>query len=309
MNRVGRGLLDRLEQAGGGFVSGEELCTCVRLTVQQLDAELLRLRRLGHAIEADASLGYRLMPTANDFDVGRLRQLVAGRCIGREIIALPTTTSTNDVVAQLAQSGRAEGVVVFAETQTAGRGRLGRRWVSPVGKGLWFSVLLRPRVPPARLTVAAAVALTRVTSNEARIKWPNDVVVEGRKLAGILTEARCECVVLGVGLNVLADAPWPAQAISLEEVVGQRPDRTQLASRLLVELDKCYQQAGQQFDELLEEWAARCVTLGKQVDLQIGGRRLMGLAYALDENGALILRRDNGHTERVYGADATIVHG
>lgn len=309
MSRNTKGVLACLEEARGGFVSPDELCRKTHVSARQLSEELTRLRRRGHAIEVDPTFGYRLMRSTADFDVDQLRQRVGGQCIGREIIALSSTTSTNDVAFQLAQTNRPEGVVVFAETQSAGRGRLGRAWVSPCGKGLWFSVLLRPRTPPARLTVAAAVALTRVTAPHARIKWPNDIVARDRKLAGILTETRSEAVVLGIGLNVYADAPWPPQAISLEEVTGERCERTELAARLLMELDECYRQAGSAFDELIEEWATRCDTLGKQVELQIGGRRLVGMAYALDENGALIVRRDNGHTERVYGADATLVHG
>ncbi|MDW8343105.1 MAG: biotin--[acetyl-CoA-carboxylase] ligase [Verrucomicrobiae bacterium] len=309
MLRTTKGVLACLEEAQGGFIPAQDLCEKTRISARQLADELTVLRRLGHAIEADPTLGYRLARPQVDFDVQQLRQRLASCCIGREIIALPSTTSTNDVAFQLSQNGRSEGVVVFAETQSAGRGRLGRAWVSPNGRGLWFSVLLRPRMPTARLTVAAAVALTRVVAGQARIKWPNDIVVNDRKLAGILTEARGEIVVLGIGLNVYADAPWPAQAISLEELLGERPDRTELAARVLMELDRCYSQAAQDFDGLLEEWATRCVTLGKQIELQIGGRRLVGLAYALDENGALIVRRDNGQTERVYGADVTLVHG
>src|SRR5205823_4934887 len=174
--------------------------------------------------------------------------------IGRDIQVFQETSSTNDVVEKLARDGVSEGVVVFAESQTRGRGRLGRKWLSPVRKGLWFSVLLRPDLRPqaaTQLMVAASTALARAirqqTGLAAEIKWPNDILLRGRKVAGILTELNAELdhikyVVLGIGVDVnLNVADFPAElrklATSLKIETGRNVSRAELAAAILRELD------------------------------------------------------------------------
>ncbi len=291
-------ILERLHRAGGDFAARDG----------ETPAQLRELRQLGYVIEAHPMRGLRLVQSPDRLMAEDLQARLAPQALGREILVFEETSSTNDVVAQLAASGRGEGTVVFAETQTRGRGRHGRSWVSPKGKGLWFSVLLRPRFAMPRLTIAASVAVARVAGERARIKWPNDVMWDGQKVAGILSEARGNVAILGVGLNVHA-ADWPPGATSLEQATGRPQDRVGLAVRLLAELDRCYQQAARQFDAISEEWADRCTTLGRQLVVTMGARRIEGQAYALDENGALILRKDNGQTERILGADVTVEHG
>ncbi len=293
-----RPILERLYRAEGDFVARTD----------ESAAQLGELQRLGYVVEHHPLRGLRLVQSPDRLMAEDLRARVTPRVIGREILVFEETGSTNDVAARLAAGGRAEGTVVFAEMQTRGRGRHGRAWVSPKGKGLWFSVLLRPRFAMPRLTIAASVAVARVVGEPARIKWPNDVMWAGRKLAGILSEARGNTAMLGVGLNVHA-ADWPAGATCLEQAAGQRQDRIAVAARLLAELDRCYQQAAEEFDVIREEWAARCTTLGRQLVVTMGARRIEAQAYALDETGALILRKDNGQTERILGADVTVEHG
>jgi BirA family biotin operon repressor/biotin-[acetyl-CoA-carboxylase] ligase len=225
------------------------------------------------------------------------------------------TGSTNDVVAQLARSGAREGLVVFAESQTRGRGRHGRTWASPRGKGLWFSVLLRPRLqPPAaqKLTVAASVAVARAVrlagSADARIKWPNDVAVGGRKVAGILTEARGGTAIMGIGVDVNCrrdDFPADVRpvATSLQIETGKPQDRAALAAALLDELDAVYRAALSDFGAVVDEWARLCATLGKHIVVGMGRRRIEGYAQALGGDGALLVRRDSGQIERILGGD------
>jgi BirA family biotin operon repressor/biotin-[acetyl-CoA-carboxylase] ligase len=214
--------------------------------------------------------------------------------VGRDVRVFQETSSTNDVVEKLARDGAKEGVVVFAEAQTKGRGRLGRAWVSPARKGLWFSVLLRPDLRPqeaTRLTVVAAVALTRALRREAgvtaHIKWPNDILLQGKKLAGVLTELSAELdhiryLILGLGLNVnLAARDWPIEvrttATSLLIETGRTFRRADLAAALLRELDDGYAQLGRRdFRSLAEEWEAQCSTLGHQVTIRVGNRVIVG---------------------------------
>src|SRR5581483_3651874 len=174
---------------------------------------------LGYEIQAGPHFGYRLVgePDALHAD-DLLARLGKTKIIGRDIRVFEQTTSTNDVIEKLARDGVKEGVVVFAESQTKGRGRLGRKWISPNRKGLWFSILLRPDMRPqetTQLTVASATALRRAIVSETKlqpeIKWPNDILIGGKKVAGILTELSAELdkvrhVILGIGVDVNLDA-------------------------------------------------------------------------------------------------------
>jgi BirA family transcriptional regulator, biotin operon repressor / biotin---[acetyl-CoA-carboxylase] ligase len=254
-----------------------------------------------------------------------LLSLVNGnRVIGRDIRVFEETTSTNDVVERLARDGVREGVVVFAEAQTKGRGRLGRKWISPPGKGLWFSVLLRPALPPqaaTQLTVAAATALSRAIQQVAevkpQIKWPNDILIGGKKTAGVLTELSAELdrinhIVLGIGVDVnlnASDLPADLRSVatSLKIETGAPIRRADLAAALLRELDRDYGLiCGGQFAKLCDEWEEQCVTLGQRVKIRIGNRVITGQAEALDENGALLLRTEHGRLERIMGGDVTM---
>ena len=196
------------------------------------------------------------MSPADPLEADKLGAALAGQLIGNRVLVLKETTSTNDVVAQLA-SKSAEGVVVFAERQTAGRGQYGRRWDSTAGKGLWLSVLLRPQIAVAdssKLTDLLANAVARAVADSTGlapvIKAPNDIYVAGRKIAGVLVEMRVEanggyCAVAGVGVNVnhaLEDFPLELRdtAGSLAICLGRGLDRQQFAITLLRELDARY---------------------------------------------------------------------
>lgn len=318
-------ILSALRSAGDGAVSGADLSQKLGISRAAIWARIEELRKLGYEIEASPHLGYRLL---NDPDLLNADDLLArlGKTIliGRDIRVFQQTSSTNDVVDRLARDGVKEGVVVFAETQTKGRGRLGRKWSSPSGKGLWFSVLLRPDLRPqeaTRITIAGATALWRaihqVAGLRADVKWPNDILMNGRKVAGILTEMNAELdhvkyVILGVGLDVNQTATdFPAElrrvATSLHVETRKPVSRAGLATAILRELDRDYRRVCQgAFTEVADEWEKHCTTLGQQVMINIGNRKLQGRAEALDDDGALLLRTEHGHLERVIGGDVTL---
>ncbi len=190
---------------------------------------------------------------------GELQAGLASGAIGREIIVLEQTGSTNDAILQIANANSKEGLVVFAEHQTAGRGRRGNRWESAAGKGLWFSILLRPKIDPAsspRLTAWAAEAVSGAIQNEfsltPAIKPPNDVHIDGRKVAGVLVEMRAQekaahLAIAGIGVNVnqsREDFPKELQnrAISLAMALGKQIDRQSFAIALLRKLDRTYRE-------------------------------------------------------------------
>jgi BirA family biotin operon repressor/biotin-[acetyl-CoA-carboxylase] ligase len=318
-------ILAALRSAENGGVSGADLADRLGISRAAVWARIEDLRKLGYDIEAGPHVGYRLI---NDPDVLHADDLIARlgktKVIGRDIQVFEQTTSTNDVVEKLARDGVKEGVVVFAESQTKGRGRLGRQWMSPARKGLWFSILLRPELRPqetTQLMVAAATALWRairaVTGIAAEIKWPNDILIRGKKVVGILTELSAEVdrvkhVTLGVGVDVnLSASEFPADlkkiATSLRVESGKPVSRPELATAILRELDRDYARvcAGQ-FATVADEWEQKCTTIGKNVVIQIGDRKLRGRAEALDDDGALLIRTEHGHLERIIGGDVTL---
>jgi BirA family biotin operon repressor/biotin-[acetyl-CoA-carboxylase] ligase len=306
-------------------VSGADLAEQLGVSRAAVWARIEELRRVGYEIEAGPHFGYRMVDEpdvllADDL----LARLGKTKVIGRDIRVFEQTTSTNDVIEKLARDGVKEGVVVFAESQTKGRGRLGRKWISPERKGLWFSVLLRPDLRPqeaTQLTVASATALRRAIQSETglhpEIKWPNDILIGGKKVAGILTEMSAEPdqvrhAILGIGVDVnLAAGEFPPElrklATSLKIESGRAISRAELATAILRELDRDYARicAGG-FAVLADEWVAHCKTIGRNVTIQIGERKIRGRAESLDDAGALLLRTEHGHLEHIIGGDVTL---
>jgi BirA family biotin operon repressor/biotin-[acetyl-CoA-carboxylase] ligase len=318
-------ILDSLRAAGEGSVSGAELSQKLKLSRAAIWTRIEVLRSLGYDIEASPHRGYRLLDAPDvlhaDYLLSRLGKI---GIIGRDIQVFQETTSTNDVIEKMARDAVPEGVVVFAEAQTKGRGRLGRKWLSPSRKGLWFSVLLRPGLRPqdaTQLTVVSATALRRAieahTGLKPEIKWPNDILLGGRKTAGILTELNAELdqikyVILGIGVDVnQTPGDFPADlrklATSLRAESGNLIPRAELAVGILRELDHDYARLRDgRFTEVVDEWEEHCATLGREVVIRTGQRQIRGRAESLGEDGALLLRTDHGLLERIVGGDVTL---
>jgi len=236
----------------------------------------------------------------------------------REVLVLESTTSTNDYVTAQARQGAPAGLVVFAEEQTAGRGRLGRRWQSDPHAGLWFSILLRPDFPLVqwpRLTLwlacALAHAIRRHTSLEVALKWPNDIYASGRKLAGILVETspgENPFATAGIGLNVNQSgfpSPLDATATSLRLETGSPLDRNPLAAAILTSIDESFSLIPSHFREILT-WASQSDCLrGQWVTATVGNTIHRGIAEGLDPEGALLLRPPSGPLIRLTSGEVT----
>lgn len=317
-------ILSALRENADG-VSGAQLAEQLKISRAAIWARIEDLRKIGFEIEASPHFGYKIVgePDALIAD-DLLARLGKTKTIGRDIRVFEQTTSTNDVIEKLARDGVKEGVVVFAESQTRGRGRLGRKWISPARKGLWFSILLRPDLRPqetTQLTVASATALRRAifleTDLQPEIKWPNDILLSGKKVAGILTEMSAELdkvryIILGIGIDINLDATelppdLKKLATSLKIEAGEKISRAKLATAVLRELDFDYARirAGK-FSEVADEWEENCMTIGKNVVVQIGERKIRGRAESLDNEGALLLRTEHGRLERITGGDVTL---
>lgn len=318
-------ILSALRAAEGRAVASTDLAEKLQLSRSTLSRQIDELRSLGYEIESSPHHGYRLLRGPEVLHAeDLLARLGPVRVIGRTIRVFQETTSTNDVVERFARDGVQEGIVVFAESQSRGRGRLGRKWISPAGKGLWLSVLLRPALRldlVTQLTIVSATALTRAIRSQTdlrpEIKWPNDVLIRGKKVAGILMELSAELdsvkhVVLGIGVDVNMSASdlspeLAGQATSLQMECGHPLDRTELAATILRELDRVYHRLiSGGFEGLADEWESQCTTLGREVTIQMGGREVRGRAESLDPSGALLLRTHHGHLERISGGDVSL---
>lgn len=247
--------------------------------------------------------------------------LLTTRYMGRGDNLVPEeATSTNTLLKEMAIAGAPAGSLCLSETQTAGKGRLGRSWHSPAGQGLWLSVLLRPCIRPEDaplVTLCAALAMARAveetTGLDARIKWPNDLVLCGKKLCGILLEIGfaangIDYIIVGTGLNV-GNSAYPTelahQATSIQDHMAPPPRRVILARYLsaLEEIITRLEQDG--FAALAEEYRTRSCTLGSMVKVS-GSVEFTGVAEAIDENGALLVRDEQGNLRRVLAGDVSV---
>jgi len=262
-----------------------------------------------------------MLPGSEHLSAERIQAGVASPQFGRTIYCLDQVDSTNLFARRRAEQGASEGELVFAEEQTQGKGRLGRTWFSPPHLNLYFSLILRPEFGAAQashVTLMAAVALAEtlesVLSDPPEIKWPNDILVRGRKLAGILTESSCEgtrirFVILGIGVNVnVPDDLMPVAiretATSLYQVTGREFDRNRLAALLIQGLERCYKDlAGAGFAALTARWERYFRLKGRPIQVQMLDQITRGTALGIDADGALIIRDQEGVTQRILAGD------
>lgn len=316
-----------LRRQGGSFVSGEELARRLGVSRTAVHKHMAALRAEGYRIESVPRVGHRLVAAPDRVTAAEVRSGLATAVLGRQVEYREQVASTNELAKELARAGAPEGLVVIAEEQTGGKGRLGRRWLSPPGVGIWMSVVLRPPLPPyeaARLTLCAAVAVAgavrAVAGVPAGIKWPNDVVFQDRKLSGILTEMeadwdRVSFAVVGIGINVNTPAAaFPpelqATATSLMAAAGRPIPRAPLVRAVLSGLEAaCAEAVSGQFDRVLARWRELNVTLGRPVRIlpvAPDQPEVAGFAEDVDGDGALVVRLPDGGRRRVVAGEVSL---
>jgi BirA family biotin operon repressor/biotin-[acetyl-CoA-carboxylase] ligase len=314
-------VLGLLLECSDDFVAGTVLCDKLDVPRAELLKRIDSLRARGYVIHTKGGVGYRLIEVPDQIGEAQIAPLLGSSELGRRIHSFDELASTNDEAHRLAEAGALHGEVVIAESQTKGRGRRGHSWITPPGKSLAFSVILRPTLAPARapeLTLAAAVAVCEAArelgAHGARIKWPNDVEIKGHKLAGLLTELRAEPdrvrhAVLGVGFNVsmeMRDFPEELRPIatSLSIESGERTPRPLVVARLLEALEEwlsLHETEG--FAPVKDRFCELSSTLGRRVRITSEGEPLEGDAAGLDDSGALLVRDTSGALHRVVAGE------
>ncbi len=310
-----------------GRVSGETLCSRLGISRAAVWKRIEKLRQEGYQIDGAPKLGYLWHCPPDSLLSGCVQRGLKTRLLGQHRLdVLPQVDSTNTYLKRLAREGESAGAVAVALSQTAGRGRLGRAWQAEAGENLTFSVLLRPSLPPAQAplcTLAAALAMCRAVSRVSglapRIKWPNDLLLDGKKVCGILTEMaadpdRLEYVVVGVGLNVHQRAFSPeieATATSLALSGGDAPLPALLIAAL-EEMEAALDMLSQGgFAAIRGDYCAMSDTLSRRVRLLPvgGGEPYFATALSVEENGALRVQRDDGTIESVQSAEVSLRGG
>jgi BirA family biotin operon repressor/biotin-[acetyl-CoA-carboxylase] ligase len=314
-------ILSLFSQTPDGFVSGERISTELGISRTAVWKHVRNLRQAGYRIEAIPSRGYQLLQSPDILMVEAIQAGLSCRRIGSRIRCFDETDSTNLQACRMGDEGEAEGLVVIADRQNSGKGRMGRQWESPGGVNLYASILLRPPIPPfeaPRLTFLSAIAVCRAITSccglQPTVKWPNDVLLNGAKVAGLLNEMSSETdqvhyVVLGIGVNLnMRQDQFPANlrypATSLAIVAGQPVSRLEFTRTLLLEIDALYQTYLEQGSEpILEAWTKLCPMTGQAVHVDCNERQIEGIMTGLAEDGALLVRTATGKIENIYAGD------
>jgi BirA family transcriptional regulator, biotin operon repressor / biotin---[acetyl-CoA-carboxylase] ligase len=324
MTKLNTEELQRLLKSCSGFISGEDIARKMGVTRAAVQKAIGRLRKCGYVIEASPSKGYRLV-NYPDLCAAELRDMLCAKSSNRhEISYFDIATSTNILAMDMAERGCAEGSLVIADTQTAGKGRLGRAWLSPAARNLYMSLVVRPDIAPrdaTALTFLAAVACSSAIENHCGlpvdIKWPNDLLAGGRKIGGILAEIRADidCIyhaVIGIGINVnVSDNEMPDEikriATSVLIETGRHFPRTGLAADIIREFDRWYAVLLSQGQKpVIEKWRGLCSTIGKQIRIAVGATTFEGTAEGIDEEGRLIIKMADGSIRKFSAGDVTI---
>lgn len=320
-------IISILAQAEGKFVSGEYLSQCLGISRTAVWKRIGTLKKEGYNIEASTKKGYRLSLSEIPYGKTSIEQGLSTQTFGKDIKYFREVDSTNNCLKRLAAEGAPEGTVVIADCQTAGRGRMGRNWMSAPQKGVWMSLLLRPQLHPSQvqvLTLAASVAVCKALEpldiQGLGIKWPNDILIGRKKTCDILTEISAEAervawVVVGIGLNVnhlshdfSPEISETATSLRLEKDPDKLINRSIVAANIINSFEEVYRtylEQGTKF--VIEEWKKYNLTLGNKIRLSsYDGESIMGTAYEILPDGRLSVKKDDGTLLNVLSGEVSL---
>lgn len=318
-------VLTLLQASGSSFLSGEAMSRELGITRAAVWKQIKGLRERGYEIDAVTNLGYRLVHAPDMLDLHKIQEYLGPHPWENSIHVLSTVDSTNNLAKREAASGAPHGSVYLADEQTGGRGRPGRSFASPGGMGVYLSVLLRPALLPtqvghvtAMVAVAGCSAVESVTGLRPGIKWTNDLIIGEKKLSGILTEmsvewesSSLEHLVMGIGINCnQLPENFPEgvreKAVSLRQALGKSVDRNRLAAALIAELHQLSLDIISEKPRWIAQYAKDCITIGRQVRIIRGETVRAATATGIDENGALLVRYENGETGVVFSGEVSV---
>ena len=305
-----------------GFVSGEEISKEHGLSRTAIWKHIKALREDGYEIESRTKKGYMLISRPDNIDFDQMQKDLQTSIIGKEMFYYESLESTNTRAKEIAFQAK-EGSLVIAEEQTSGKGRMGRVWSSPKNKGVYMSVILKPNTDPvnvARLTLLGAAAINLALKDigiKSEIKWPNDVVINGKKVAGVLTEMHSELgvinyVILGIGINAnlnLDQIPedLKEKATSLKAIKGEKIDRRELFVRLVTRIDELYKEfiLTGEIDGTIQICKDNSAVIGKEIHVHQGKEKRQGRAIELNKNGELLVEFETG-VENLFSGEISI---
>ena len=317
----------KLLREADGYVSGQQLCekfggsrTAVWKVIRQLQEE-------GYQVEAVRNKGYHIVDSPDVMTKEELDSLMDTQWAGRNIVYYDSVDSTNLRIKQMGDEGAPEGTLAVADKQTAGRGRRGRSWDSPSGSSIYMSLLLRPKIEPDQapmLTLVMALSVAEGIMDcgdscgnpDVKIKWPNDIVYQGKKLCGILTEMSADMdqihyVIVGIGINVqMTDFPKEIQntATSLKLVTGKTLLRNELLAKVLEEFEVLYEQfvSAESLKNLKAEYESRLANKDNRVNVLAPSGAWQGICLGIKEDGALLVQREDGKVEEVIAGEVSV---
>ena len=304
------------------YLSGQDLSDSLKLSRAAVWKHIKKLQLLGYQIDSKPKLGYKLIKTTNLLLPWEINDGLVTKFFGKRIYYFDTIDSTQNFAIELASKKTEGGTLVVSEKQTHGRGRLDRKWISPSG-GIWLSLILRPEFDisvstlfPLITSLALAIAIEQILKIKPKLKWPNDVTVNDKKVAGILIDASVESgkidyLVLGIGIN------FKINPVEVEKMIkhtanyygvttllkkNENISPTKLVQRFLLELEKIYQTSLKEPEFLIREWTNRSSTIGKSITMTLPNETLRGKALRIDGDGALVIS-NKGKTRRVIFGD------
>lgn len=317
-----KAILTMLKAAQPEYISGEEISSTLKVSRTAIWKHINILKDEGYIINSQPKKGYQLQEIPDKLYPEEITDGLTTEYIGQSVVYFESTGSTNNIAKELVRKALAEGTIVIAEEQTEGKGRLGREWISPKGEGIWLSVILRPNIRPidaTQITLAAAVATVKaifdVTGLRLGIKWPNDILFNGKKVVGILTEMNAEVdrinfLVLGIGMNV-NNTEFPDDissiATSLRMINEEKVNRINLLQSLLKRIEEQYKLINKgEFQKVIQDWKEWNITIGQEVAVTTIKESISGRAVDINEEGALILKLINGELMKVLSGDVTL---
>lgn len=319
-------ILTFLQTHNTEYLSGQDLSDVLRISRVAVWKHIKKIKELGYTIESKQKLGYKLISNSDRLLPWEITSNLKTEIIGQQAYYFDTVDSTQNQALKMAKDISNNGSVIIATKQTGGKGRDGRKWISPKG-GIWLSIILQPKFDisittlfPIASSLALSIAIEKTFSIKPELKWPNDLTIKGKKVAGMLVDAslesnRIENLVLGVGINFDVNVKQIEKLLKKTSnfygVATLRDERKkvkpiQLVQTFLVELEKIYKSLNtKQIENIISEWTSRSSTIGKNVELNTINTKIKGKAIRIDEDGALVVL-ENNKQHRVIAGD--IIH-